>query len=144
MKMFTRKARPKSNGYSVIDKNLMIAGDLSTDGTLRVDGRIEGSIHRTDTMIIGDGACVVGDVEARDVVIGGELTGNLRVTGRVEVQQSGIVRGDIHAAAVMLAEGGKVHGHVVVSPLEDDALPMNNERRLMLTPSRAVAAVAQG
>jgi cytoskeletal protein CcmA (bactofilin family) len=94
-------------------------------------------------MIIGDGACVVGNVEAREIVIGGEVTGNLRVSGRVEVQPSGIVRGDIHTAALSLAEGGTVHGHVVVRPLDADAEPIEGHRRLALTPSRAVAAVAQ-
>src|SRR5262245_1992071 len=98
MKMFGRRpARPASDGYSVIDEHLSISGDLVTDGTVRVDGRIEGSLHRTDTMIIGEHASVVGNIEAREVVIGGQLTGSLRVSGRVEVQQTGIVRGDIHA-----------------------------------------------
>jgi cytoskeletal protein CcmA (bactofilin family) len=144
MKLFSRRsAQPRSDGYAVIDEHLSITGDLSTDGTVRVDGRIEGSHHRTDRMIIGDGACVVGDVEAREVVIGGELTGNLRVSGRVEVQQSGTVRGDIHAAAVMLAEGGTVHGHVVVSPLDAETPAVEGDRRLFLTPGRAVAAVAR-
>jgi cytoskeletal protein CcmA (bactofilin family) len=125
----------------VIDEHLSITGDLSTDGTVRVDGRVDGSHHRTDRLIIGEGARVVGNVEAREVVIGGELTGSLRVTGRVEVQQSGTVRGDIHAAAVLLAEGGTVHGHVVVSPLDLDTLAPDGDRRLFLTPSRSVAAV---
>lgn len=142
MGMFGRRpARPASDGYSVIDERLSISGDLVTDGTVRVDGRIEGSHHRTDTMIIGEGASVVGNVEAREVVIGGELTGSLRVTGRVEVQHTGTVRGDIHAAAVLLAEGGKVHGHVIVQSLDSDTAAIEGDRRLMLTPSRAVAAV---
>jgi cytoskeletal protein CcmA (bactofilin family) len=140
--MFARRAnQPRSDGYAIIDKHLSIAGDLSTDGTVRIDGRIDGSLHRIDRMIIGDGAVVVGNVEAREVVIGGELTGNLRVSGRVEVQQTGTVRGDIHAAAVMLAEGGTVHGHVMVHPVDSDTPAIEGERRLALTPSRAVAAV---
>lgn len=143
MKMFARRSnRPASDGYSVIDEHLSITGDLATDGTVRVDGHIEGSLHRTDTMIVGEGASVVGNVEAREVVIGGELTGNLRATGRVEVQPTGTVRGDIHAAAVMLAEGGTVHGHVVVHPLDADTPAIEGDRRLALTPGRAVAAVA--
>ena len=143
MKIFARRAsRPAADGYSVIDANLSINGDLATDGTVRVDGHVAGDLHRTDTMIIGDGASVVGNVEAREVVIGGELTGDLRVTGRVEVQQSGTVRGNIHAAAVLLAEGGTVHGHVVVQPLDAGTPVMEGDRRLTLTPSRAVAAVA--
>lgn len=142
MKMFARRStQPRSDGYAIIDKHLSIAGDLSTDGTVRIDGRIDGSLHRIDRMIIGDGAVVIGNVEAREVVIGGELTGNLRVSGRVEVQQTGTVRGDIHAAAVMLAEGGTVHGHVMVHPVDSDTPAIEGERRLALTPGRAVAAV---
>ena len=144
MKMFARHSdRPASDGYSVVDEHLTIAGDLSTDGTVRVDGRVEGTLHRTNTMIIGAGASVIGNVEARQVVIGGELTGNLVVSGRVEVQKSGTVRGDIRAAAVLLEEGGTVHGHVVVHPLDADMPAIGGERRLVLTPSRAVAAVSQ-
>ncbi len=145
MKLFARRsAQPRSDGYAVIDEHLSIVGDLTTDGTVRVEGRIEGSVHRTDTMIIGAGASVVGNVEAREVVIGGELAGNLRVSGRVEVQASGTVRGDIHAAAVVLIEGGKVHGHVVVHPLADvfaETPATEGDRRLVLTPGRGVAAV---
>jgi cytoskeletal protein CcmA (bactofilin family) len=139
-----RKSQPASDGYSVIDEHLAIVGDLSTDGTVRVDGRIEGSLHRTDTMIIGEGASVVGNIEAREVVIGGELTGSLTVSGRVEVQKTGTVRGDIYAAAVLLEEGGTVHGHVVVRALDAEVPAIGGERRLALTPGRGVAAVGQG
>src|SRR5262245_2221027 len=143
MKMFARRsARPASDGYSVIDEHLSISGDLVTDGTVRIDGRVEGSLHRTDTMIVGEEASVVGNVEAREVVIGGELIVNLRVSGRVEIQQTGTVRGDIDAAAILLDEGGTVHGHVVVHPLDRTTPAVEGERRLTLTPSRAVAAVA--
>lgn len=144
MKMFSRRpARPTSDGYSIVDEHLTIVGDISTDGTVRIDGRIEGTVHRTSKMIIGAGASVTGNVEAHEVVIGGELTGDLVVHGRVEVQKSGTVRGDIRAAAVMLEEGGTVHGHVVVHPLDSDTPAIGGDRRLVLTPSRAVAAVSQ-
>lgn len=145
MKMFSRRqAPPAPDGYSVIDEHLAIAGDLSTEGTVRVDGRVEGNTHRTHTLIIGASAVVIGNVEAREVVIGGELTGSLVVSGRVEVQRSGTVRGDIRAGAVMLEEGGTVHGHVLVHPVDSEMPSLGGERRLMLTPSRAVAAVSQG
>jgi cytoskeletal protein CcmA (bactofilin family) len=145
MKLFARRpARPASDGYSVIDDQLSISGDIQTEGTIRVDGRLEGTLHRVDTLIIGAGGTVVGDIEAREVVIGGNLCGNLTVTGRVEVQSSASVQGDIHAAAVLLQEGGTIHGHVAIHPLGSNERPISGERRLALTPSRAAAAVAQG
>jgi cytoskeletal protein CcmA (bactofilin family) len=145
MKLFARRpARAAATGYSVIDDELTISGDISTEGTIRVDGRVEGSVHRADTLIIGSGGTVVGNIEAREVVIGGEVCGNLTASDRVEVQASATVQGDIRAAAVLLAEGGKVHGHVSIHPVGSDVTSIPAERRLMLTPSRAVQAVAQG
>jgi len=145
MKLFSRRpARPEPDGYSVIDAHLAISGDITTEGTIRVDGRIEGALHRAHTLIVGGSGSVIGNIEALEVVVGGELMGNLVVAGRVEVQKSATVRGDIRAAAVMLEEGGTVHGHVVVHPLDADMPAIGGERRLMLTPSRAVAAVSQG
>ena len=145
MKLFARRpARPASDGYSVIDDQLSISGDIQTEGTIRVDGRLEGTLHHVDTLIIGAGGTVVGNIEAREVVIGGNLCGNLTVTGRVEVQSSASVQGDIHAAAVLLQEGGTVHGHVAIHPVGSNERAISGERRLALTPSRAVAAVAQG
>ena len=145
MPLFARRrpARPASDGYSVIDDQLSISGDIQTDGTVRVDGRIEGTMHRADTLIIGAGGTVVGNVEAREVVVGGDLCGNLTVSGRVEVQASATVRGDIHASAVMLLEGGTVHGHVAIHPVGSDVPAVTTERRLSLTPNRSVAAIAQ-
>jgi cytoskeletal protein CcmA (bactofilin family) len=144
MSIFARRRRAPvapavSDGYSVIDAHLSIQGDISTDGTVRVDGRIVGSLHRADTLIIGAGGCVIGNVEAREVVVGGELTGDIASRDRVEVQKTATVRGDIRAAAVGLEEGGTVHGHVIVQTI-DAEMPVIGERRLMLTPSRSMAA----
>jgi len=144
MKMFnSRPSRPASTGYSVIDHQLSIAGDLNTEGTVRIDGRVEGSLHRADTLIIAAGGVVVGDVEAREVVIGGNICGTLTVSGRVEVQSTASVEGDIRAAAIMLQEGGTVRGHVAIHPIGSKIADVQ-ERRLTLTPSKPIAAVAQG
>src|SRR6185436_5449144 len=64
-----RSARPAADGYSVIDDQLSVSGDIQTEGTIRVDGRVEGTLHRVDTLIIGSGGKVVGNIEAREVVI---------------------------------------------------------------------------
>lgn len=147
MKMFASKqARAAASGYSVIDHELTVSGDVCTQGTIRVDGRVEGSLHRADTLIIGAGGTVIGNIEAREVVIGGELHGNLMVSERVEVQATATITGDIRAAAVHLLEGGTVHGHISIRPIggEDTTVvaSLPRARRLALTPSSQ--AVVQG
>ena len=145
MGLFSKKpVRGATSGYSVIDDVLTITGDISTQGTVRVDGRIEGTLHRADTLIIGAGGTVIGNVEAREVVIGGSLVGTLTVSVRVEVQATATVNGDIRSAAVLLHEGGTVHGHISVGSSTGDAALVPAERRLTLTPARSTKALAQG
>ena len=145
MKLFARKqTHAAADGYSLIDKALTISGDIDTAGTIRVDGRVNGSLHRADRLIIGAGGVLTGNIEAREVVIGGELNGALKVTERVEIQTSATVRGDIHAAAVHLVEGGAVHGHISIHPIGGEVTQFPLERRLALTPGTGNRAIAQG
>jgi cytoskeletal protein CcmA (bactofilin family) len=84
---------------------------------LRVDGRLEGSIHKADLVVIGEGASVVGDVTAREVIVGGSVTGNIFAAQRTELLSNGIVAGDIRSAAILVHEGGVVQGRLYIHPI---------------------------
>src|SRR3954468_3627776 len=103
-----------SQGYSVIHDRLSIRGELDTDGTVRVEGRVEGPSHRAGTLIVGAGGVVVGNVEAKDVVIAGQIQGNVLATGRVEIEPGASVIGDLRAGTLSLREGATVHGQVSI------------------------------
>jgi cytoskeletal protein CcmA (bactofilin family) len=139
----SRTAVPKSTGYSVVDEQMVIRGEISTQGTIRIDGRLEGRTHRAGVAIIGAKGVVVGDLEAREVIIGGILEGNVIVEGRIEIQASASVRGDITAASMLLHEGATIHGHVQVDHRASQSEPLLTEElaRIELTPSRPVQAL---
>ena len=107
---------PAGSGYSLLDSQLTLTGDLDTAGSLRIDGRLNGSIRRADTVVLGAGASVMGDISAREVIIGGTLTGNVHATDRVELQPTAIVTGDIVTQVVLVQEGGVVNGRVEMQP----------------------------
>ena len=106
-----------STNFSVLDSHCTAHGDIETDGALRVDGRLEGSIHKADLVVIGEGASVVGDVTAREVIVGGSVTGNIFAAQRTELQSNGIVAGDIRSAAILVHEGGVVQGRLYIHPI---------------------------
>src|SRR6478752_8441681 len=109
---------PASSGYSLLDAQLVMSGDLETGGSLRIDGKLEGSIRRADTVVLGVGASMTGDVFARDVVIGGTIIGNIHASERVELQATAIVTGDVLTQTILVAEGGVVNGRVLMRPPE--------------------------
>jgi cytoskeletal protein CcmA (bactofilin family) len=109
---------PASSGYSLLDAQLAMSGDLDTAGSLRIDGKLEGTIRRADTVVLGVGATMTGDVHAREVVIGGSIVGNIVATERVELQATAIVTGDVLTQTILVQEGGVVNGRVLMRPPE--------------------------
>jgi cytoskeletal protein CcmA (bactofilin family) len=74
-------------------------------------------VHRADIIVIGQGASVVGDITAREVIVGGAVTGNIFASQRTELLSSGIVAGDIRSAAILVQEGGVVQGRLYIHPI---------------------------
>ena len=124
MSLLARRSGPTStptaagSGYSLLDAQLSVSGDLDTGGSLRIDGKLEGNVRRADTVVLGVGATMSGDVHAREVVIGGTITGNVHATERVELQATAIVTGDILTQTILVQEGGVVNGRVLMRPPE--------------------------
>src|SRR5437773_10282663 len=119
MSIFSRRETSPipSTNFSVLDSHISVGGDVETDGALRVDGRLEGSILRADLVVIGEGASVVGNINAREVIVGGAVTGNISAAQRTELQSNGIVAGDIRSAAILVHEGGVVQGRLYIHPI---------------------------
>lgn len=121
MSLFSRRKKTQvlasvGTGYSVLDAQLVMRGDIQTDGSLRVDGRLEGSILRAEVVMIGAGASIVGNVQAKEVIVGGTVQGNVTAAARVELQKTATVSGDIESGAIFIQEGGAVLGRLAVRP----------------------------
>src|SRR5687767_8564848 len=96
-----RAALPRGAGnegsMSIIGPGMNIVGDLSTDGSVRVEGRIEGTVRAGKTVIIGNGGEVVGDVLTQDAVVGGTIRGTIVAESRLELQATCDIEGSIRA-----------------------------------------------
>jgi len=108
------RAAGGNDGYSLLSANLTVVGDIETDGTVRIDGRLEGSVRRASIVVLGLGSSVKGNITAREVLVGGTVEGNIDAADRIELQTSAVVTGDIEAGAVLIREGGIVRGRLNV------------------------------
>jgi cytoskeletal protein CcmA (bactofilin family) len=121
MTLFKKTERPQeraaaggNDGFSLLSANLTITGDIESDGTVRIDGRLEGSVRRAAIVVLGTGASIKGNITAREVLIGGTVEGNIDAADRIELQPSAIVTGDIDAGAILIREGGVIRGQLNV------------------------------
>ena len=101
-------------GYSVLDAQMFVRGDLATEGTIRIDGRLEGSITKSDSVVIGAKASVIGNIVAREIVVGGSVEGNITAESRVELDSGAVVLGDIIAGSILTHEGAQIRGKVII------------------------------
>ena len=102
------------NAISIIGSGMSIEGDLVTDGTVRVEGKVKGSIRAGKAVVLGKDAEVVGDIVTQDAVIGGRVVGTVVAESRLELQSTSVVEGQIRASAehLKLDEGARFNGQI--------------------------------
>jgi len=113
-----------AEGSTVIGKSVVIRGGLSGNEDLYIDGDVEGTVTLPDSRLtIGPNARVRADINAREVVVFGNLTGNIQATGRVELRQSALVSGDILAGRLSIEESAVLTGRVELKATPETTKP---------------------
>jgi cytoskeletal protein CcmA (bactofilin family) len=96
-----------------IGKSVIICGEVKGSEDLIVDGRIEGTVTLTESRLtIGPNANVQADLTARDVLIMGQVQGNVVASGRVELRAGCSVQGDIRALRLAVEDNAVFRGKV--------------------------------
>lgn len=103
---------PSDSVISIIGPGMTITGDCVTDGTIRVEGTVEGAIKAGKAVVIGKQGCVKGDVETQDAVVSGRVEGTLTAASRLELQATCHIEGEVYTRRMQLEEGAVLNGSV--------------------------------
>lgn len=95
---------------SLVGANSSFKGDITTKGTLRIDGTVTGNID-ADWLVLGEKALLKGNITSRGVITGGRIEGNITAREILEIKSKGQVLGDISTAKLVVSEGGILEGH---------------------------------
>ena len=115
--MWSRREKDKwhapdgERAFTFVGKGARFKGSLSFEGTVRIDGRLEGEIHAKGTVIIGEPAIIEGDVNADTVISGGRDPGNIVASKKVELLAPGSLIGTIKTPLLSLEEGVTFSGN---------------------------------
>ena len=93
-----------------LGKDASFKGELSFKGTLCIDGKFEGQIHTTDTLIISLDGSVKGDIIAGSVICEGRVKGNIVASTKVELRANSNITGDVQSPSLIIAVGAKLDG----------------------------------
>jgi cytoskeletal protein CcmA (bactofilin family) len=104
-------APPARPGTCVIGAKTTIKGEISGDEDLLIEGNVEGQVRITRDLRVAPGAVLKATVEAQSVSVSGEIVGDCQATGRVEIQATGRLTGNIRAPKIVIAEGAMFRGN---------------------------------
>jgi cytoskeletal protein CcmA (bactofilin family) len=102
--------RPGATKRSIIDRRLLVTGDLEGRGELQVEGRVEGNI-RCALLLVGNEGIINGNVTADEVVVRGEIKGTIRANS-VVLQDRARVNSEIFHKLLSIEAGACFEGEV--------------------------------
>jgi len=115
---------------TIIGSGTNIAGKVSVEGTIRVDGIVEGDIQ-ADWVVVGETGRIRGNARARGMVVGGSVEGNMEATEIVELKEKATITGEISTPRLAVSEGAVFHGRSRMNRETDSAVsPEGNVRAL--------------
>lgn len=95
--------------------SLHVKGEITGNEDLSIDGTVEGLVHLEERKLtVGASAKVTADIVAREVVVYGNVKGNLRARDRIEIKKDGSVVGDLTTARIMIEDGAYFKGSIEI------------------------------
>ena len=95
---------------SLLSKEVKIEGDIQGNEDLQVDGQLKGSIKLAGDIFVGPTGTIEADVEAENIVVQGQITGNVLARKQLQIQSSGKLLGDCIAQTIDIKEGALFEG----------------------------------
>jgi cytoskeletal protein CcmA (bactofilin family) len=100
-----------ADSISLLSKNVRIDGEIRGPENLHVEGYLKGTVVLSGDIFIGNTGIVEADVEAKNIIIQGEVSGNVKAHRQLEIHTTGKLVGDCTAASIDIKEGAVFEGH---------------------------------
>ena len=116
----TRNSLISTENTTLISEGATISGEIKFSGCLEIEGTIKGNIvtsnEDNDSQVrIKNTGKIFGDICAPDIMVNGQVTGNIYSSSRVEMVENAQVNGDVHYKIIEMMEGSQVNGSLIFS-----------------------------
>ena len=98
-----------------LGSSLHVKGEITGNEDLQIDGSVEGLVQLDKwKLTVGATAKLTADINARDVVVYGDVKGNVRAKARIEIKKGGSVNGNLTTAQIMIEDGADFKGSIEI------------------------------
>ncbi len=118
-----RRMRDQSSTKAtLISEGCKISGEITGDGNFMVNGEVVGDCDVSGMITLARGGVWQGSIRAANVIVAGQIEGDITANGKVEITDTARISGTVTAEAIAVAEGAVVEGvmktTVQAAPLE--------------------------
>jgi len=114
--MFGRSSRKKAIRHDEITAFLgagtQYNGQFDFQGTVRIDGGVNGDITSDGTLVLGEEGFVEGRIRVGTLISNGRILGDVEASIRVTLNKTSRMEGNICAPSVVIEEGAVINGQV--------------------------------
>jgi cytoskeletal protein CcmA (bactofilin family) len=99
---------------TIIGPSVMVKGNFNSTGNIVIEGVLNGGVKTAGNIFIGDHASITADLEAKSARIGGEVKGNIKIEGYLQLVSSAKVFGDAECASLSVELGAVINGKITM------------------------------
>lgn len=112
---------------NTIQSGTSISGEVNSEGSIRIDGKLDGSLITQGKLVVGNSGTITGDVNCQNANIEGRIEGKLEVKEMLILKQSAVIHGDISTRKLVVEEGAIFNGKIVMGAPLKKALVKNKD-----------------
>ena len=120
----TNEKKDDTQIKAYMGEDTVFNGSLNFDGTVRIDGKLEGKVVTEDTLIIGETGHLVAEITAGTVICMGRVEGTIVASKKVEIHSTSKVLGNIKSPAIDIELGGTLDGNCNMTGKEKKIIPL--------------------
>jgi cytoskeletal protein CcmA (bactofilin family) len=113
-----KKSKDEINAF--LGRDTEFEGKFSFTGAVRVDGKISGEIFSNGTLIVGESAVINSKIHVADIIISGEIHGDIFAEKKIEITVPGKLFGNIKTPKLVLEEGVIFEGNCKMKNLKEE------------------------
>jgi len=121
---------PNHDVSAFVGEGVEFKGAINYQGTVRIDGKLEGEIHTTGVLIVGQGAVIEAKIEAGTIICKGKIVGDIVAREKIQLVSPAMLNGSVKTPSLSMGEGVLFNGTCEMGPIETKSSSYGNSDSL--------------
>lgn len=140
LKPVSPSSPPQDEVETVVGPSMQVEGDFASEGNIVVKGIVSGSVQTSRHLTVESGAKIFAHIKAGTATISGEVKGNVKVDGQVELTSTAQVAGDIECQVLVVEAGALLYGKVSMRGVDIEVPQVRSAKRAATRRAKAADA----